>query len=254
VTAGSSGNLVLDPGFETVADNAIGAANWNILANAGATIMATNASSPSPFDGSRDLFIESSVPAGGGAAPNSDVRSDLIPVTTGTTYNLSFYAANPVQIGGANPQYDIFFYDTNDNPVGGPLFTSFASVGPNWTLVSNTVTPPPGATELTIGWIQAVGAGAGFDWVTLIDDVSLSFGAASPSQTNVLSVAVEPGVQISWASMNGASYQVQSATDLETTNTAWTAFGGVVTGNGATNSESDSATAPRKFYQVLQLP
>jgi hypothetical protein len=181
------------------------------------------------------------------------VRSDFIPVTAGTTYNLSFYAANPVKIGGANPQYDIFFYNANNNPVGGPIFTSFASVGSAWTQVSGTVTPPAGATQLTIGWIQAVGAGAGFDWVTLIDDVSLSSGIASPGQTNVLSAASQAGVQISWASTSGSSYQVQATTDLNA-NTSWSAFGGIVAGNGTTNTVNDSSSAPHKFYEVLQLP
>ena len=254
VTPGSGGNLVQDPGFETAAGNAIGAANWNILANAGAKIMATNSSSPAPIEGTRVLYMESSVPAGGGPAPNSDVRSDFIPVTAGTAYNLSFYAANPVRVGGANPQYDIFYYNTNNNPVGGPVFTSFGSVGGTWTLVTNTITPPAGAAKLTIGWIQAVGAGAGFDWVTLIDQVSLSSGTGSTGQTNVLSAAVQPGVQVSWASTGGVSYQVQAAGDLQSTNTAWSTFGGVVTGNGTTNSVNDPATAARKFYQVLQLP
>jgi len=251
---GGNANLVLNPGFELSGANAIRATNWNILANAGAQIVATNASTPSPFDGLRVLYMESSVPAGGGPAPNSDVRSDFLPVTAGTTYNLSFYAANPVKIGGANPQYSLFFYDTNNNPVGGPLFTSFASVGSAWTQVTNSVTPPAGAAQLTIGWIQAVGAGAGFDWVTLIDDVSLSSGAGAPGQTNVLSAASQPAIQVSWASAAGSSYQVQAATDLLDTATTWSALGGIVTGNGAANTAVDPVSATRKFYRVLQLP
>ena len=251
VTPGSSGNLVADPGFEISAGNVIGAANWNILANAGATITRTNTSSPGPFDGSYDLFIESSVPAGGGPAPNSDVRSDFIPVTGGATYNFSFYAANPVEVGGANPQWDVFFYDSNNIPVGGPIFTSFNQVGASWTQVTGQIMVPGGAGKLTVGWIQAVGAGAGFDWVTLIDDVSLSSGGGSPGQTNVLSATVQPGVQISWASTNGDNYQVQSTASLTA---PFAAFGPVVPGNGTTNSVMDSPLGPAKFYRVLQVP
>jgi hypothetical protein len=251
ITPGSSGNLVLDPDFAIPAANAIGAVDWNILANAGATIVATNSSTPSPYVGSYDLYIESTVPAGGGPAPNSDVRSDLIPVTAGTTYNLSFYAANPVEIGGANPQYDIFFYDTNSNPVGGPIFTSFSSVGATWTQVTGTVTPPAGATQLTIGWIQAVGAGAGSDWVTLIDDVSLSSGIGSSRSTNVLAATTQSGVQVSWASTNGSTYQAQSVTEL---GMSWAALGTTVPGNGTTNMVFDGPLGSQKFYRVLQLP
>jgi hypothetical protein len=254
IGSGGNGNLVQNPSFEISANNAIGASNWNINANASSIVTVTNASTPGPFDGSRDLYMEGSVPAGGGPAPNSDVRSDFIPVTPGAAYSLSFYAANPVKIGGANPQYDIFFYNTNNNPVGGPIFTSFASAGASWTQFTNTVTPPAGATKLTIGWIQAVGAGAGFDWVTLIDDVSLSSGGGgSSSQTNVVSTSSQRGVQISWASVNGASYQVESTGSLST-NPAWSTFGGIVTGNGSTNTAVDPASSPEKFYKVLQLP
>jgi len=257
ITPGSAGNLVLNPGFEISAANAIGAANWNIavLPNAGADMWVTNQfGAISAHGGANFLFIESSTPATGSvAAPNTDVRSDFIPVTAGTTYDLSFYAANPVKIGGANPQYSIFFYNAANAPVGGPIFTSFASVGSAWTQVITTVTPPAGATQLTIGWIQAAGAANGEDWVTLIDDVSLSTGAASPGTTNIISAAVQPGVQISWASANGTHYQVQSAASLSAA-PAWSAFGGPVSGNGNTNSVNDSVVAPQKSYRVLQLP
>jgi len=254
---GSADNVLLNPGFEVPAANAIGAANWNIavLPNAGASMWVTNQyGAISAHSGTNFLFIESATAASGAvSAPNTDVRSDFIPVTAGTTYNLSFYAANPVKTGGANPQYDIFFYNAANGAVGGPVFTSFASVGSSWTQVSTTVTPPAGATQLTIGWIQAAGAGNGEDWVTLIDDVSLSTGPAAPGSTNVLAAAVQPGVQVSWASSNGSTYQVQSAAGLRAS-PAWSAFGGTVTGNGTTNSVNDSAAAVQKYYRVLQLP
>jgi hypothetical protein len=101
-----------------------------------------------------------------------------------------------LQIGGANPHYEIFFYNAANHPVGGPTFTSFASVGSAWTQVAATATPPTGATQLTIGWIQAAGAGNGEDWVMLIDDVSLSSGAASNGMTNTLPATVQSAVGI----------------------------------------------------------
>jgi hypothetical protein len=254
MTPGSAGNGVLNPGFEIPAANAIGAANWNIavLPNPAASMWVTNQyGAISAHGGGNFLFIESTTPATGPvAAPNTDVRSDFIPVTAGTIYNLSFYAANPVKTGGANPQYDIFFYNSGNNPVGGPIFTSFASVGPAWTQVTTTVTPPTGATQLTIGWIQAMGAGNGWDWVTLIDDVSLSSGPASPGATNTLSATVQSAVGITWLSGVGKTYTVQSRPDVGP-GSVWSPFGANVIGTG-TNTVFDVLTNSNKFYRVLQ--
>ena len=140
------GNVTPNPGFETVGVNAIGAANWNIAVqpNTGASMWVTNQYGVlSAHGGTNFLFIESNTSATGPvAAPNTDVRSDLFPVTAAISYQLSFYAANPVKTGGANPQYHVFFYDAGNALVGGPIFTSFAAVGSAWTLVTNTVTPP----------------------------------------------------------------------------------------------------------------
>lgn len=251
---GNAGNLVLNPGFEIPAANAIGAANWNIavLPNPGANMWVTNQyGSINPHGPTNLLYIESYTAATGPvAAPNTDVRSDFIPVTAGTTYTLSFYAANPVQIGGANPQYDIFFYNAANNSVGGPIFTSFASVGSAWTQVTTTVTPPAGATQLTIGWIQAAGAGNGEDWVTLIDDVSLSSGAASNGMTNTLPATVSPAVGITWLSGVGKKYTVQSSPSVNS-NAVWSPLGADVTGTG-TNTVSDLLTSSNRFYRVLQ--
>ena len=247
------GNVTPNPGFETVDVNAIGAANWNIAVqpNTGASMWVTNQYGVlSAHGGTNFLFIESNTSATGPvAAPNTDVRSDLFPITAGISYQLPFYAANPVKTGGANPQYHVFFYDADNALVGGPIFTSFAAVGSAWTLVTNTVTPPAGATQMTIGCIQAMGAGNGWDWVTLIDDVKLTASSAADS-THVLPATTQPGVQISWASTNGLNYQVQSQGDLTD---SWWNFGGLVSGNGTTKTATDSSSEPRKFYRVLQI-
>jgi hypothetical protein len=96
-----------------------------------------------------------------------------------------------------------------------------------------------------------VGAGAGSDWVTLIDDVSLSSGIGSSSSTNVLAATTQSGVQVSWASTNGSTYQAQSVTEL---GMSWAALGTTVPGNGTTNMVFDGPLGSQKFYRVLQLP
>ncbi len=254
VIPGGGNNVVPNPGFESLAGNSLGAENWNIvvLPNAGASMTtATQFAAIIPHGGTNMLLMESTTAATGGvAAPNTDVRSDRFPVDPGTTYDLSFYAANPVKIGGANPQYSIFFYDGANGIVGGPIFTSFSSVGANWTKVVTTVTPPAGATQMTVGWIQAMGAGNGWRWVTLIDDVSLSTGPISPDITNVLSTANEPGVEIGWPSAPGRNYQVQNTEDFA----VWSDYLGLVAGNGATRTSTEAINALKKFYRVVEQP
>lgn len=181
---GKASAQVQNPGFELAGTTANGATNWNTLAATGGTILRTNAF---PFSGTFSLRIES---AGGAGAPNTDVRSDFIPVSFGTSYNFSFYAANTLKSGGANPQWDIFWYDAANLPVGGPTFVSFSGVGSTYTLVTNSVviTPPSAlAVKATVGWIQAVGAGSGDHWITYIDDVSFS---AVPEPSTMMLVGV----------------------------------------------------------------
>jgi PEP-CTERM motif len=174
-------NLVLNPGFELAGATPNIATNWNILAATGGTMALITRTNATPNSGSFDLYLES---AGGAGAPNTDVRSDPMAVSFGTSYNFSFEAKNPLKSGGANPQWDIFWLNALNNPVGGPVFQSFSSVGSSYTLVTNavTLTPPVGATKVTVGWIQAVGAGATDHWVTQIDDVSFT---AVPEPTTV---------------------------------------------------------------------
>ncbi len=254
VIPGSANNEVLNPGFEFSAANSLGSANWSIAVqpNTGASMtISTQYAAISPHGGTSMLKIESTTAASGGvAAPNTDVRSDRFPIVAGTTYDFSFYAANPVKVGGANPQFSIFFYNDSNGVVGGPIFTSFASVGASWTKVVASVTPPAGATKMTVGWIQAMGAGNGWNWVTLIDDVSLSFGPVSPDITNVLSTLVESGVEIGWPTTSGKNYQVQNTEDFA----AWSDYLGLAPGTGATRTAREAINTTRKFYRVVELP
>lgn len=254
VIPGGGNNEVPNPGFEVAGANSLGAANWNIAVNpnAGASMTIANSyAAINPHGGANLLLIESTTPASGPvAAPNTDVRSTPFAINAGTTYNLSFYAAHPVKVGGANPQYSVFFYNASDGVVGGPSFTSFASVGSAWTKISTTVTPPAGATKLTIGWIQAMGAANNWHWVTLIDDVSLSTGAPAPDTTNILNASAQAGVEVRWNSLSGTNYQVQTTTDLG----GWIDYGLPVSGNGNSMAATDLIDETRKFYQVREVP
>jgi len=179
-------NLVLNPGFALAGATPNIATNWNILAATGGTFALVTRTNATPNSGSFDMYLES---AGGAGAPNTDVRSDPMAVTFGTSYNFSFMAKNPLKSGGANPQWDVFWLNAANNPVGAPVFQSFSSVGSSYTLVTNAVllTPPVGATKATVGWIQAVGAGSTDHWITQIDDVSFT---AVPEPSTVMLVGL----------------------------------------------------------------
>jgi hypothetical protein len=183
----SDASAQLNPGFELAGPTANGATNWNTLAATGGALALVTRTNATPHSGSFDMYFESQ---GNGAAPNTDLRSDPIPVTFGTSYSFSFWAKNPLKLGGANPQWDIFWLDASNLPVGAPIFQSFSSVGSSYTLVTNsiTITPPSAAAvKATVGWIQAVGAGTGDHWITQIDDVSF---AAVPEPSTVALVGV----------------------------------------------------------------
>jgi hypothetical protein len=254
VIPGSADSILPNGGFEVPEGNSVGAANWAIAVqpNAGASMaVAPSYGTVLPHGGNTLLKMESTTPLTGPvAAPNTDVRTVPFPVDAGVTYDLSFYAAHPVKIGGANPQYNIFFYNDVSAVVGGPIFTSFASIGANWTKVSTTVTPPAGATKLTIGWIQAMGAANAWQWVTLIDDVALTTGPVGPDVSSVLPASAGDAVQVTWNTVTGTNYQFQSSINLRT----WMDLGNPVQGAGNPLSGSDFRDGPEKFYRAKIVP
>lgn len=247
-------NAVLNPGFESTeppSGTSPGAEFWNILALAGdATIeVLTTSNGVLPNSGSQMLVLESTTPAEGPVVPPAtDVRSDFNPVVGGTEYTLSFYAAHPVKIGGANPQFNLFFYDGSLNPTGAPIFESFASVGSDWTLIEYNFTAPANAEWVTVGWIQAMGAGNGWQWVTLIDDVYIP-EVVDPGEEIDDVATGQPGVQICWPTDNGVSYQVETSPDLN----GFTPIGPVFLGDGNTGTFTDFMMPGSKFYRVMEV-
>jgi uncharacterized repeat protein (TIGR03803 family) len=59
---------------------------------------------------------------------------------------------------------------------------------------------------------------------------------------------------LTWSAVAGKSYQLQSLTNLATTN--WINLGAVIPATNATATASDTigSPGPRKFYRVFQLP
>lgn len=189
---GPSTNQVLNGSFEVPAASSSGAANWTGSPNdTFNSVWATNSyGSLTPHTGSSFLYMEGTTATNTPTAPNTYAIADQIPVTGGLPYTLSFYAANPVKVGGANPQYFVQFFDASHAFITQQV-PSFASAGSTWTLFSTTITTPANAAFMGVQFIQAIGAGPGWDWVTLIDDVSVIYPTTGP--TNVLAATVQSG-------------------------------------------------------------
>ncbi|HTB83305.1 MAG TPA: MBG domain-containing protein [Candidatus Sulfotelmatobacter sp.] len=222
ILPGAAGtNVVADSGFETPAANSTGAANWSCDPNnTNQSVWATNTyGSITPNSGSSMLYLEGTTPASGPVTPpNAYARSDLFPVTGGLTYDLQFFAANPVKVGGANPQYRITYFNAGNGYISDSGFISFGSAGNTFTAFNLTNTAPAGAAYAQILFIQAVGGGNSFDWVTLLDDVTVratvTFGA-----TNILSATRQLGatftgtVQTNGVTAGGASGTISFLTN-----------------------------------------
>jgi hypothetical protein len=239
-------NAVFNPGFEETGSSP--ADGWNnIVALNGGSASAGSSHTGGfvPDSGDQMLIIESITgPVDPVPAPDINVRSDQIEITGGQAYTLTFRAAHVQKTGGGNPQFYLMFEDGSNNFIS-DTFQSFSLLGSSWATVTRNFTAPANAVYVKVGFIQAVGAGANWHWVTLIDNVSILV----PGQGGVLGTlpaTTAPGVRISWNTMNGATYQVRSSTTLG----GWTNFGSAITGDGDIWSVTDTITPPAKFYQV----
>ncbi|MGJ8724651.1 MAG: glycoside hydrolase family 16 protein [Roseibacillus sp.] len=260
-TSGTTGNGVQNPGFEVAEAQihpSVGATQWTIAgaedtdpSNGLATMTAESSYSTfTPRSGSRMLVFESTTPPApaGVNAPYSDVRSAHIDVDGDTSYELSFYAAHVMKIGGANPQVNIRFYNSGGAYVGDAGFESFSSLGSTWTEVTKTFTAPAEAAFAEVSWIQALGAGNDWHWVTLIDDVEILTDNL-PGTDTVLPTVVEEGYQISWPSVLGRNYQVTSSADL----IDFTTVEGSFTGDGTMKNHAGAANEPQRFFRVEEV-
>ncbi|MEM9238305.1 MAG: hypothetical protein AAGB14_16155, partial [Verrucomicrobiota bacterium] len=251
-------NGVANPGFETTEAAAYpspGAAGWTIQA----------AEDTNPADGSASMTVESSYgvygPNSGSemlvfesitppspafvSAPATNVRSDLMAVNGNTNYEISFYAAHVMKQGGANPQFNLRYFNSSMVFIGENGFESFSSLGSSWTRVSEPFTTPAAAAYVSIEWIQALGAGNDGHWVTLIDDVELPVGTV-PGGQNVLPASVTSGVEVSWPTEVGYLYQVEAGALLD----SFTDVGPSYSGNGLEATYFEEIAGDRRFYRV----
>ncbi len=243
VPGGPGPDAMVNGSFETPAANNVGAANWNgPLSNGSANQYVTNQyGALSPTDGAEMLFMDGT--NGTGAV----VSSDLVPITGGLTYALVFDAANPVQVNGGNPQYQIQFFDAGNTFISATGFSSLISVGSGWTSVTNDYAAPANAAGMQLQFLEAVGGGA--HWVTLIDHVRFS-ALATVGSTNILTPAVQLGATFTASVItNGTAV----ATSASGTFTFLTNGVGLSTNNVALGSATSATAVLTPPYTVKAI-
>ncbi|MEJ0089429.1 MAG: family 16 glycosylhydrolase [Limisphaerales bacterium] len=241
-----TGNILANPGFETGSGSV--ASNWTTVGsqppmrvNTGAhgdsysmQLLVTNTASTA-----NTSEIDQNVTAAGG-----------VPVIAGQTYTFSFWAKQ-ISSGVSYVQnYGITWRNSGGGTVGSTGLHGFSAGNGVWSqfTVNNLVAP----ANAVNAYLQIYGATGGvlhgYGGV-LIDDVALSFATAS--QTNVIAAVVQPGIQVSWPSIGGSLYDVQWTDNVDGGN--WSNLVSSITGNGSTNTVSDTLGDDQcRFYRVVQ--
>ena len=242
------GNGVLNPGFETTDVSATPADNWITAPqfNATATSVASYGAF-APHGGLKMLQLDAATSVGGTPAEVGARSADFISVSPSTAYSLSFFAANQMTGASFVLGAKLRYYDDFNVEIGLSAETEFGNVGAAWTQVTKPFTTPVNAAYVKVDFFLRSGAVPSVQWVTLIDDVVL-LTPSIPGSSTVLAATTSPGVEVSWLTLAGSSYQVKSSPDLST----WTNFGTSVSGTGAIFTVVDPNSAIKKFYRVLQ--
>jgi hypothetical protein len=246
-TSGGS-NIVVNGGFEI--GNGSSVSNWSAIgsqpatrvnagAHGGAYCMQLLVTNPAAAPNSSE--IDQNVTAAGGA-----------PVIPGQTYNFSFWARQ-ISSGVSYVQnYRIGWLNGSGGTVGSVGYTGFSASSGGWTQVNvPNLTAPSNAVNAYLQIYGATGAVSNGYGGVLLDDISLAYTV--PSQTNVLAVAVQPGMLLAWPSTGGKSYDVRWTDNLAGNN--WSNLVSAVPGNGSTNTVTDIlSTNQLRCYEVVELP
>lgn len=224
------------------------AANWTTSGSQPPVRISTNSHS-----GTYSMKLANTNKATGGISFQQDQKKQGgPPVVPGLSYTFSFWAQQNHNGAGLVQNYKITWLDTNSATVSS-VTASFTGGNGFWNLISVPgLVAPANAVEARITFSSTTGTGTDFMGEVLIDDVSLTTSAPGP--TNQIPVTVQPGYTISWPSVNHASYGIQWANALGSTN-VWTDFGLTIPGTGGNVSVFDPmGGSPVKFYRVYSRP
>jgi len=185
---------------------------------------------------------------------NSEIQQNVASaggvIVPGESYDFTFWAKQ-ISSGVSYVQnYRLQWLNGADAIVGEIQFTPFTGGDGVWKEITTTgLVPPDTAVTAYIQIFGATGAVAGDDarGEVLIDDVSLA--TSGTKQFDVIDAELSPGLQVSWDTENGTSYQVQSsAVDLD----SFVDFGSPIIGNGQTATMSDLLDPDGNYYRVLK--
>ncbi|MGB6222812.1 hypothetical protein [Haloferula sp.] len=118
-----------------------------------------------------------------------------------------------------------------------------------WTQVTRTgLVPPDGTSTAIIEFSIGTGAGPDQSGAVRIDNVSLVVPEMGNSE--IIPATSAPGVQVSWPTKSGSSYQPKVSTTLS----GFTNLGPVIEGDGTVKTISDLISPPAKFYEIDETP
>jgi uncharacterized repeat protein (TIGR03803 family) len=199
-----------------------------------------------------------------GLASGTISSSHLIRVSTnGVITKVAAFPSAPIQ-GGLLEATDGNFYGalTGD---GSSSVGSIFQVQPDGTSTNIVTFSGPNGSYPLPGLLQAndgsfygttTGGGAFSDPINAPSGYGTVFRLTVPSATAPLIRDLnksETNVSFTWGTLVGQSYQVQSATNLDSTN--WVNFGPSFTATNHTASATDSITsAPQRFYRIVLQP
>ena len=229
-------NLVVNGGFE-----AAGSVGWSSIANGAASnTESTNAAHSGTWG--MDFNVT-------GAPAQAGLQQGFIPITGGANY---YFSAWSKLLKTGNISFGAFsliqWFDSGNNFLSQNQVNLTGAVG-TWTQSSGSFVAPGNATQAQILVVANDGAVSGDFGEVYIDDVAL-FAGGAPG-TNIVSANVNTGVGVSWKSVPGNNYTVESSADLSSP--AWSPLGANLSGNGTgTNTVSDTLNNAGKFYRVLE--
>lgn len=237
---------VVNGGFE--AGTGASASNWTSSGVEPPFRVSTNAHS-----GTWSMLLANTNRATGGIQFQQDEKKQGAPgIVAGLTYAFSFWAQQILNGAGIVQNYQLTWLDSGGATINSTS-ASFVGGSGYWSqIVVPRLVAPTNAAEARFTFSSTTGATPSPAGEVLIDDVLLT--ASAPGGTNVLAVAIQPGWEISWPSVNYVSYGLQRTESLSS-NSGWTDFGMAFPGTGSIISVFDPlGTDQCKFYRVYAQP
>ena len=146
------------------------------------------------------------------------------------TFALDMKILSGSNIGGLKVEY----YPSGTN--SGDLFPALTGDGTQWATYSFPITIPAGTTDIKLVPLWGSYSTVAFDNLRLAGPIEATIATSGSNAV------------VSWPSATGRTYQVQKSTNL----VDWSNLGSAVTGDGSTQSTTDSMGATKAFFKVIE--